>query len=177
MKPRTSLAKRRAQARDLASGGVIRGRPHRPLELPQRLPPAPLPEVNPAQVHERVLPRLVACRLLGLLQPGDGFIRLALLHQIDPDVVVWIAKLGIDLDRPAAFVGGLVESALGAQGPAQEGVRLRGGVDFDGPLVALHGPIQFAVHLVAIGFLPQLPGPPQTVWLLHHGRGLLSSAR
>jgi hypothetical protein len=68
-------------------------------------------------------------------------------------------RSGVDLDRPPALVGGLIESVMGAQDPAQEGARLRGGVGFDGPLAALRGPIQFAVHLVAVGFWPELRRP------------------
>jgi hypothetical protein len=70
---------------------------HGPLELPKRLPPAPLLEVDAPKVHEGELARLVASSLLGLLQPGDGLLELPLLHQVDPDVVIRITEMGVDL--------------------------------------------------------------------------------
>jgi len=43
------------------------------------------------------------------------------------------------------------------------------------PLGSLHGAIQqLTVHLVAVGLLPELRGPPQVFWLFQ-GRGLLDA--
>ena len=114
---------------------VARGRLHGALELAKRVPPAPLLEIDTPKVHEGKLARLVACRLLGLLQPEDGLVEPSLLHQVDPDVVVGVAEVGVDLDRAEALGRGLLQSALEAQGPAQEGVGLRRGVNRDGDRV------------------------------------------
>src|SRR5437867_6223523 len=92
--------------------GIRRRHPHRRLELAERLPPAPLFEIDPAEVHVRELARLVPCRLLGPLQPRNRLVELALLHQVDADVVIRVAEVGIDLDRPQAFRGRLLEPAL-----------------------------------------------------------------
>src|SRR6266852_6343245 len=131
---------------------------HGPLKLPKRLPPAPLLEVDAPKVHEGELARLVAPRLLGLLQPGNGLVELPLLHQIDPDVVIRIPEMGVDLDRPEALSRGLRQSALEAQGPPQEGMRLGRGVNRDGTLVVLDRPVQLSLHLVAVGRPPELRG-------------------
>src|SRR5262245_27068057 len=53
----------------LARVRVAGRRLHAALELAQRLPPSALPYVDPTQVHVGELPRLVAARVLGLLQP------------------------------------------------------------------------------------------------------------
>ena len=49
---------------------VARSRLHGVLELPKRVPPAPLREIDAPKVHEGELARLVASRLLGL--PSQG---------------------------------------------------------------------------------------------------------
>src|SRR5438128_1936348 len=124
------------------------------FELMKGLPSAPLPEVNLPQVHEGELPRFVAFGLLGLFKPWDRLVQLVLLHQIDPDVVMWIAELGVDRDRPETLFGGFLQTALKAQGPPQEGMRLGCGMRLDGALVALDRAVQLALHLVAVGLLP-----------------------
>src|SRR6266705_6416557 len=101
----------------LPSSDVLRSGADCALELPQRLPPAPLLEVDPTEIHEGELPRLVAFGLLGLREPGDGLLELALLHQVDPDVVIRIAELGVDLDRPQTLLGRLLQSALCPRSP------------------------------------------------------------
>src|SRR5437667_11739771 len=95
---------------------VARYQPHGAFELMKGLPPAPLPEVNLPQVHEGELPRFVAFGLLGLFKPWDRLVQLVLLHQIDPDVVMRIAELGVDRDRPETLFGGFLQTALKAQG-------------------------------------------------------------
>src|SRR5262249_25525779 len=111
------------------------------LELLERLPPASLFEVDPSQIHERKLPRLVPRRLLGALEPGDRLFELALLHEVNADVVIRVAEVGIDLDGAQAFGRGLLEPSLKRIRPPEECVRLRrrtGGdrasVDLDGRL-------------------------------------------
>src|SRR5919201_876212 len=73
--------------------GIRRRHPHRRLELAQRLPPAPLFEIDPPEVHVRELPGLVARRLLRPLQPRNRLLELALLHEVDADIVVRVAEV------------------------------------------------------------------------------------
>src|SRR4030095_15759040 len=86
---------------------VTRSQPHSALELAERLPPTSLPDVDLPQVQEGNLRWLVHCVLLRLFKPRDRLVQLALLHQVDPDVVVRIAERSIDLDRAEALLGGL----------------------------------------------------------------------
>src|SRR4029450_8077669 len=76
---------------------VTRSQPHSALELAERLPPTSLPDVDLPQVQEGKLPWLVAFGLLSLFKPRDRLVQLAVLHQIDPNVVVRIAERSIDL--------------------------------------------------------------------------------
>jgi len=39
-----------------------------------------------------------------LFQPGDGLIDSSLLDQIDPDVVIRVAEIRVDLNGPVAFL-------------------------------------------------------------------------
>src|SRR5712691_6706290 len=146
---------------------VARCQPHGAFELMKGLPPAPLPEVNLPQVHEGELPRFVAFGLLGLFRPRDRLVQLVPLHQVDPDVVIRIAELGVDLDRPETLFGGLLQSGLEAQGPSQEGMRLGRGMFLDGALVALDRAVQLSLHLVAVGLLPELRRLPQSLSFFH----------
>ena len=74
MKEATSVQLAAQLMQRLRGMHVARSRLHGPLELPKRVPPAPLLEIDAPKVHERELPRLVASRLLGLPQPGDGLV-------------------------------------------------------------------------------------------------------
>src|SRR5438067_6972747 len=56
--------------------GVVGGGAHGGLELVQRLAPFALLEVDPAEIHERKLTRLVARSALGLLEPGNRLVEL-----------------------------------------------------------------------------------------------------
>src|SRR3989454_12637861 len=128
--------------KDLRRAYVTWSQPYSPFELFERFPPAPLPEVNPSQVHEGELPRFVAFGLLGLFEPRDRLVQLVLLHQVDPDVVVRIAELRIDLDRAQAFLGGLLQAALEAHGPTQESMCLGRRIHLDGVPVELDRAIE-----------------------------------
>src|SRR5215470_1569940 len=126
------------------------------FELLERLPPASLFEVDPSQIHERKLPRLVPRRLLGALEPGDRLFELPLLHEVDADVVIRIAEVGVDLDGAQALGRGLLEAALKRVRPAEERVRLRGRTGGDGTTIDLDGGFEIAGHLPAVGFAPEL---------------------
>src|SRR5436309_12806388 len=93
---------------------VARYQPYGAFELMKGLPPAPLPEVNLSQAHEGELPRFVAFGLLGLIKPWDRFVKLVPLHQIDPDVVIRSAELGVDRDRPDSPSSGSLQTNLKA---------------------------------------------------------------
>src|SRR5260370_34992492 len=98
---------------------VARCQPHGAFELMKGLPPAPLPEVNPPQVHEGELPRLVTFGPLGLFKPRDRLVQPAPPHHVPPDVVIRIADLGVDPDRPGTLFGGPLQSAPEAPVPPQ----------------------------------------------------------
>src|SRR2546428_1805217 len=129
--------------------------PHSLLEFAERLPPVPLPDVNPSQIHEGELPRFVAFGLFSLFEPRDQLVQLVLLHQVDPDVVIRIAELSIDLDRAEALLGGLRQVALEAHCPPQEGMCLCRGIDLDRLAVELHRAGHLPPPLVAGALPPQ----------------------
>src|SRR6185369_7930679 len=133
------------------------------LELPQRLPPFALFEVDPSEVHVRELPWLVPLGQLGPLQPRHRLIQPVLLHQVDADVVVRVAEVGIDVDRQVALARRLVEPPLEGIGPAQERVGLGGGTDADRFLVERDGAIELARHLVTVRLPPEIDGPAQVL--------------
>src|SRR5215469_922936 len=101
----------------------------------------------------RKMPRFVAARFGGTFEPGNRFIKAILFDQVGSDVVVRVAKVGIDLDGALAFENGLVNAALEMVGPTEKGVRLGGGVHFEGKLVKLDGAIVIAFHLRLVGVL------------------------
>ena len=86
-----------------------------------------LPEVRAPQIVMRKVARLVAARFRGAFEPGNRFIKAILFDQVGADIVVRIAKIGIDLDGEFAFGDGLVNAPLEMVGPTQKGVRLGGG--------------------------------------------------
>src|SRR5438128_11356260 len=153
--------------KDLRRAYVTWSQPYSPFELFERFPPAPLPEVNPSQVHEGELPRFVAFGLLGLFQPRDRLVQLVLLHEVDPDVVVGIAELRIDLDRAEALLGGILQATLEAHGPPQEGMRLCRRTHLDGVPIELDREIQLAPDVVAVGLPPELRRLPQRLSFFH----------
>src|SRR2546425_5356592 len=153
--------------KDFRRAHVTRSQPHSPLELAERLPPAPLPEVEPPQVHEGELTRFVAFGLLSLFKPRNRLVQLVLLHQVDPDVVVRVAELGIDLDRAEALLGGLRYAALEAHGPPQEGMCLCCRVHLDGMPVELDRAIQLSPYVAAVGLPPEFRRLPQSLSFFH----------
>src|SRR3989441_9172981 len=157
----------------LARLGVVGRHAHRAFEPAQRVRPASELDVDPSQVHVRELPRFVAGGALGLLEPRDRLVELALLHQVDADVVVGVAEVGIDLNGLEALRGRFLQPSLEAVGPAQEGVRLGGGAHRDRAPVELDGGLQIAVHLAAVLLAPQLDGP-LAVFRVAHGGAVLT---
>src|SRR2546428_10780485 len=153
--------------KDLRRAYVTWSQPYSPFELFERFPPAPLPEVNRSRVKEGNLPWFVAFGLLGLFEPRDRLVQLVLLHQVDPDVVVRIAELRIDLDRAEALLGGLLQTALEAHGPPQEGVGLGRRIDLDGVPVELDRAIQLAPDVAAVGLPPEFRRLPQRLSVFH----------
>src|SRR2546425_2696276 len=153
--------------KDFRRAHVTRSQPHSPLELAERLPPAPLPEVEPPQVHEGELTRFVAFGLVSLFKPRNRLVQLVLLHQVDPDVVVRVAELGIDLDRAEALLGGLRYAALEAHGPPQEGMCLCCRVHLDGMPVELDRAIQLSPYVAAVGLPPEFRRLPQSLSFFH----------
>ena len=81
-----------------------------------------------------------------------------------------MATLAIDLDRPAALSVASSNRALDAQGPAHEGVRLRGRVDFDGPLGSLHDGIDRSIP-------SRVTGPRSASWRACRGSPLRFSIK
>src|SRR5882672_2564235 len=167
-----------AQAmKDLRGAYVTWSQPHSLLELAERQPPASLLDVDPPQVHEGKLPRFVTFGLFGLFKPRDRLVQLVLLHQVDPDIVVRIAELRIDLDRAEALPGGLRQAALEAHGPPQEGMCLRRRVHLDRVLVELDRSIQLSPYLVAVGLLPKFRRSSQGRLFFHLPSSATARAR
>src|SRR5207244_465612 len=128
----------------------------RALELARRLREQPLRPVDLPQVAVRVVAWLVARRLDRRLEPGNRLVETPELDQVRADVVVRIPEVGIDRDRLLALRDRVLKPPLEAVGPAEEGVRLGGGVERDRLLVALDGGVQLALHLQAVGLLEEL---------------------
>ena len=73
--------------------------------------------------------RFVALGIHGLLQPRNRFIKMAEFNHVGANVVVRIAKIGVNLNRASAFSNRIFQLALEVIGPAQKSVRLRRGVE------------------------------------------------
>src|SRR5262245_6045196 len=147
--------------------GIFRGQAHGTLELAQCLPPSALLHVDPREVHIGELPGLVPLGVLRPLQPRHRLVELALLHQVTPYVVVGVPEVGVDVDGAHALLRRLVEPALEAVRPAQEGVGLGCGADLDRAAVELDGTVELTLHLVPVGFLPDLGRLVEALALLH----------
>src|SRR4030095_4918952 len=152
---------------------VTRRQPHRPFELAERLPPASLTDVDPHEVKKGELPRLVAFVLLGLFKPRDRLVQLVLLHQVDPDVVVRIAELGIDLDRAKALLRGLRQVALEAHRPPQEGMCLCRRIQLNRLAIELDRSIHISPCLVAVALPPEFRRSSQSLSVFHFSTSLV----
>ncbi len=101
-----------------------------------------------------------------MLQPWNGFIVAAEFDEIGPDVVVGIAEVRVEFDGALALSDGLFDTALKMVGPAQEGMRFGGRVQFERSLIELYGAVVVAFHLRLIGVLQNFPGTRQGL-LIH----------
>ena len=77
------------------------------------------------------MPWFVAARFGGALKPGNRLIVALLLDQVGANVVVGIAKVGVDLNGALALGNGLVNAALKMVSPAEKGVSFGGGMHFE----------------------------------------------
>jgi hypothetical protein len=125
-----------------------------------------LTEISAAEIVVREMPRFVAARFDGLLQPRDGFIELPEFDQIGADVVVGIAEIRVQFDGALAFRDGIEQFALKVIRPAEEGVRFRCGMQIKRRLVELDRAIVFPVHLRLISVLKDFPRASQRL-LIH----------
>src|SRR5206468_1559755 len=100
------------------------------------------------EVHIGELPGFVALGSLRPLEPGHGLVELPLLHQVTPYVVVRVPEVRVDLDGALALLRGLVEAALEAVRPAEEGVGLGRRANLDRATIELDRPVELSLHLV-----------------------------
>src|SRR6266849_8651677 len=138
-----------------AAEWIIGGDSRCSFELLDRPPDHSFGRVDTAEVHKWEMTWFVAWRLLGLLEPAHRLVEFTLGHQVRTDIVVRIAKVGIDCDRLMAFSDGVVGSAHMTIGPAAKRIRLSGRQQLDGPGVKLHRSLQVAVHVRPVTFLPE----------------------
>src|SRR6266478_7492321 len=92
---------------------------------------------------------------------------MARLDHVCANVVVWIAKVGIDFNGALALQNGVFELALEVIGPAEKGMRLSRGVQLQRRMIEFDGPIVVALHLRLIGVLQHFPCVRKS--LLVHG--------
>ena len=110
-------------------------------------------KIRAAQIVVRKVARFVAARFRGALQPGNRFLEAAQLDQVRTNVVVRIAKLGINLDGALAFHNRVIHAPLEMVRPAQKRVGFRRGMQFQRRLIELHGSIVVAFHLRLVSVL------------------------
>src|SRR6185295_7708879 len=100
---------------------------------------------------------------------------LVLLHQVDPDVVVRIAELGIDLDRAKALRRGLLQVALEAHRPSQEGMCLCRRIQLDRLAIELDRSIHISTCLVAVALPPEFRRSSQGLSVFHFSTSLVTT--
>ncbi len=123
-------------------------------------------QISAAQVVVRKMSRFVAAGLNGLLQPRNGLVKLAQFDQVGADVVIGIAKIGIEFNGAFAFGNGIEQFALKMIGPAEKCVGFGGRMKVQGRLVEFDSAIVVAFHLRLIGVLQHLPRASQGL-LIH----------
>src|ERR1051326_4637461 len=97
--------------------------------------------------------RLVAPGVNRLLQPRNSLIEIALLDHVRANVVVGIAKIGIDLDGAAALSEVVSSVALEVIRPAKECGRFGRGMQTERGVIEFDSAIVVAFHLSLIGVL------------------------
>lgn len=95
-------------------------------------------DIAAAEVVPGEMVGVVARGLRGLFEPGDGFVGEVFLEQVGADVVVGVTEGGVEEDGFLAFGDGVVEAALEAEGPAEEGMGFGGGVEFERAAVQIN---------------------------------------
>src|SRR6266850_1661227 len=106
-----------------------------------------------AEIHVGEAVAFIAGRLKSALEPRNGFIDFALLNKVGANVVIWISESRIHFDRLVALRNRVVDASHETVCPAEKRVGLGCGTGFDRLLVALDRLLEFAVHLVLVGFL------------------------
>jgi len=126
---------------------VARSQSERSPELLDRFDQLAALHVDMAQIDVGEVARFIAGGLFGPLEPGNRRIELIALHQVDADVVVGIAEIGIDFDRVMAFLDRLIEFALMAERPAQIGVTFGRGENVERVALKLDRAVHFPLFL------------------------------
>ena len=114
----------------------------------------------------REMTRFVATRLDGLLQPRNGLVELAEFDHVCANVVIGIAKIGIEFDGALALGDGVQQFALKVIGPAEKRMRFGGRMKIERRVVEFDRPIVITFHLCLIGVLQHFPGASQRL-LIH----------
>ncbi len=123
-------------------------------------------KIRAAQVVVRKMSRFVTSRFHRLLQPRNGFIKLRQFDHVRANVVVGIAKIGIQFNGPLTLGNRIYQFALEMIGPAQKCVRFRRGMQLQRRLIEFHGSIVVAFHLRLVGVLQHFPRASQSL-LIH----------
>ena len=110
-------------------------------------------QMNPSHVQVGKLSRFVAPGGHCLPQPGFCFVHLAFLHEVDADVVVRIAEVGIQLDGNLTMLNRLLKIPSKTVHPAQEGMGIGGGMGLNGLCVVLNRTLDVSFPVAAISFL------------------------
>src|SRR5262245_38599914 len=140
------------------------------LELADRVVDLVLSHVDARQVEIRIVTGLVAPRALGALEPIDRFLLAPQGDQVGADVVIRVAEVRIDRDRHLALGDRFRVAVEVGQRPAEKGVSLRGGVQFDGAAIERDGLFQPAGHLSLVGPLEVALG--FFAYLVRHGASM-----
>ena len=102
--------------------------------------------------------RFVSLGALGFFQPGNRLIQQAKLHQVDPDVIVRVAKIGIDTDGPFAVRYCLFPMPQEGYGPAPIGIGLGSRAGLQAIIETVNSGKKRPLPLIAEGQLPRAPG-------------------
>ena len=101
------------------------------------------------------------------LEPRNGFVPFPLLDQIGADIVVRVAKIGVDLDGALTVCNRVVVIGDERIGPAAKGVSLGGGEGDNGLSVKLQSSRVVAVGLRFVGLTKILAGDDTWVRIGH----------